>query len=334
MPEPILAVHDLSKSYAPKVGVVGRIQGESPQAVRPALASVSLVLAPGEVLGIVGESGSGKTTLARCIPLLERPDSGRVIFEGRDLTAMKPGELRRERRRIQIVFQDPFSSLNPRYTVQSQLSEVLQVHRLVPGSQVEARVRQLLDQVGLPGSAMARYPSDFSGGQRQRICIARALAAEPSVLIADECVSALDVSIQAQILNLMTELQERLSLALIFISHNLHVVRHVAPRIAVMFGGRVVESVPAKVAFQDARHPYARALVAAVPRLDADRLEALEGPPAELAGVLPVAGCPYRERCPQAFEPCETVDPPLVSVDGTHEVACHYVAQNQAGSPS
>ena len=325
MPEPILAAEGLSKSYHhERAPFLRRDRGPSgvPR-VRPALLDVSFALARGEVLGIVGESGSGKSTLARCVTLLERPDSGRVLFEGRDLTAMRSAALRATRRHIQVVFQDPYSSLNPRYSIQSQLSEVLTVHRLVPARDVDARVTFLLDQVGLPASARHRYPADFSGGQRQRVSIARALAAEPAVLIADEAVSALDVSIQAQILNLLLDLQERLSLALVFISHNLHVVRHVAPRVAVMFGGRIVEMIPPGVDLEDARHPYTRALVAAIPKLTTGGLAALDGPPADLAGVLPVVGCPFRERCPLRYDPCETIDPALVAAAPDHLVACH-----------
>ena len=325
MAEPILVAERLVKSYSREHrSILARIRGGATRAahLRPALVDVSFSLGRGEVLGIVGESGSGKSTLARCVTLLERPDSGRVLFEGRDLTAMRPGDLRGQRRRIQIVFQDPYSSLNPRYSVQSQLAEVLTVHRIVPAPEVDARIAALLDQVGLPASARRRFPSEFSGGQRQRICIARALAADPAVLIADEAVSALDVSIQAQILNLLLDLQESLSLAMVFISHNLHVVRHVAPRVAVMFGGRIVETLPPGVELEDARHPYTAALVAAVPKLAAGGLERLEGPPAELAGALSIVGCPYRERCPLRHAPCETIDPPLAPVSGDHLVAC------------
>jgi oligopeptide/dipeptide ABC transporter ATP-binding protein len=331
MADPILTAEHLSRIYhRDRSSLLDRVRGRPlpPQRVRPALLDVSFTLDRGEVLGVVGESGSGKSTLARCVTLLERPDAGRVVFDGRDLTAMGPVELRGKRRGIQIVFQDPYSSLNPRYTVQSQLAEVLTVHALAPRREIDTRVAALLDQVGLPGRARHRYPLEFSGGQRQRICIARALAAEPAVLIADEAVSALDVSIQAQILNLLLELQERLSLAMIFISHNLHVVRHVAPRVAVMFGGRIIETIPPGVPLEDAKHPYTRALVAAVPKLEVRRLESLEVPPAELAGILPTVGCPFRERCPLRFEPCETIDPPLVALvrDGSvndHSVACH-----------
>jgi oligopeptide/dipeptide ABC transporter ATP-binding protein len=331
MPEPILIAEGLTRSYAEGPKLLDRVRGQGERrGLRPALHSVSLSLDPGEVLGVVGESGSGKSTLAKCLTLLERPDAGRVWFNGQDLTAMRGKDLREARRRIQVVFQDPFSSLNPRYTVQSQISEVLRVHRLVPASAVEARVGELLDQVGLPASARGRYPADFSGGQRQRICIARALAAEPAVLIADEAVSALDVSIQAQILNLLLDLRARLGLAMIFISHNLHVVRHVAPRIAVMFGGRIVESLPAEVALDDARHPYTRALVAAIPRLDEWHPEPDAAAPADLATALPTMGCPFRDRCPLRFDPCETDDPPLLPIGENHLVACHYVA----GAPS
>lgn len=327
MAEPVLVAEGLTRTYAEGPSLLERVRGRAEHRdVRPALNGVSLSLEGGEVLGVVGESGSGKSTLAKCLTLLERPDAGRVWFRGQDLTDLRGTELRGARRRIQVVFQDPYSSLNPRYTVHSQISEVLRVHRLVPSGAVNARVGELLDQVGLSASARDRYPADFSGGQRQRICIARALAAEPAVLIADEAVSALDVSIQAQILNLLLDLQERLNLAMIFISHNLHVVRHVAPRIAVMFGGRVVESLPPEVALDAARHPYTQALVAAIPRLDEWHPEPDAAAPADLATALPTVGCPFRERCPLRFDPCETDDPPLLPVEGQHGVACHHVA--------
>lgn len=332
MSEPILVAEGLTRTFAEAPDLLDRIRRRAEHRdVRPALHDVSLSLEAGEVLGVVGESGSGKSTLAKCLTLLERPDAGRVWFKGQDLTALRGTQLREARRRIQVVFQDPFSSLNPRFTVQSQISEVLRVHRLVPYAAVDARVGELLDQVGLPASARDRYPADFSGGQRQRICIARALAAEPAVLLADEAVSALDVSIQAQILNLLLDLQERLGLAMIFISHNLHVVRHVAPRIAVMFGGRIVESLPAQVPLDAARHPYTQALVAAIPRLDEWHPEPDAAAPADLATALPTVGCPFRERCPLRFDPCETDDPPLLPRDGQHRVACHHVAGTPSG---
>ena len=329
MPDPILVAEGLTKTFGEQRTLLEKLRVGSPRLLtRPALLNVSLSLRAGEVLGVVGESGSGKSTLAKCLTLLERPDSGRVTFEGEDLTALRGRRLRGARRRLQVVFQDPYSSLNPRYTVNSQLMEVLSVHQLVPPLVREARVLKLLDQVGLSPSARHRYPSAFSGGQRQRICIARALAAEPSVLIADEAVSALDVSVQAQVLNLLVDLQDTLGLAMIFISHNLHVVRHVAPQVAVMFGGRIVELLPAEVPLTQAAHPYTQALVSAIPTLDAGPLGTDETKPADLAGALPVQGCPYRERCPLRFEPCETIDPLLLSIEQRqHLVACHAVAR-------
>jgi oligopeptide transport system ATP-binding protein len=294
--------------------------------VRPALNAVSLSLLRGDVLGIVGESGSGKSTLARCTALLERPDRGRIVFDGIDLTALEPRALRAQRRRMQIVFQDPYSSLNPRMTVGDALSEVLTVHHLAKGPAVAARVQQLLDLVGLPVAAIGRYPSDFSGGQRQRICIARALAAEPELLIADEAVSALDVSIQAQILNLLLDLRSELNLSMIFISHNLYVVHRVAQRFGVMFGGRLVEVIPDGVPLNAARHPYTQALLAAAPRVDRPPVADMERRDADLVTALPLEGCPYRERCPHAFAPCPTVDPPLLPVERPdHLAACHWV---------
>jgi len=286
----------------------------------------SLSLERGEAIGVVGESGSGKSTLARCLALLERPDAGRVLLDGVDLTRLSRRQLRRSRRRIQVVFQDPYSSLNPRLTVGSALREVLSVHHLVPRDQIPRRVGELLDQVGLATRAVERYPSDFSGGQRQRICIARALAADPEVLIADEPVSALDVSIQAQILNLLADLRVRLQLSMIFISHDLHVVRYIAPRIAVMFGGRIVEVLPPGLPLERARHPYTEALLAARSRLEPGWLAHTGRLDGELAAALPATGCPFRARCPHALAVCETVDPPLRGLVSGHAVACHHVA--------
>jgi oligopeptide transport system ATP-binding protein len=332
MPEPILVAEGLTRTFAEPPSLLDRVRRRAEHAdLRPALNDVSLSLDAGEVLGVVGESGSGKSTLAKCLTLLERPDAGRVWFQGKDLTTLRGTELREARRHIQVVFQDPYSSLNPRFSVQSQIGEVLRVHRLVPPRAVDSRIGELLDQVGLPASARTRYPADFSGGQRQRICIARALAAEPAVLLADEAVSALDVSIQAQILNLLLDLQERLNLAMIFISHNLNVVRHVAPRVVVMFGGRIVESLPPRIPLDAARHPYTQALVAAIPRLDEWHPEPDAAAPADFATALPTIGCPFRERCPARFEPCETDDPRLLPLDGQHRVACHYVEATGSG---
>jgi oligopeptide/dipeptide ABC transporter ATP-binding protein len=274
------------------------------------------------VLGVVGESGSGKTTLARCLTMLVRPDAGRVVLEGRDLGALGGRALRAHRRRIQVIFQDPYASLNPRLSVAAALEEVLRVHDLVPRVDVARRVAELLDLVGLSARAGARYPSDFSGGQRQRICIARALAAEPSVLVADEAVSALDVSIQAQVINLLLSLRERLGLSIVFISHDLHVVRRVAPKIVVMFGGRIVEMLPPDVPLEGAEHPYTRALVAAVPRLDAMALPEVEA--REVTAALPSEGCPFRDRCRLATDICTVEDPPLRPAAGGVVVACHH----------
>jgi oligopeptide/dipeptide ABC transporter ATP-binding protein len=321
MDDPLLVVEGLSKSFAPR----RQRFGPPPAPIRPALDDVSLVVQRGETLGIVGESGSGKTTFARCVTLLQRPDRGHVIFQGKDLMTLAPAQLRAFRRQIQVIFQDPYSSLNPRLSVGQTLSEVLSVHRLVRRGGEPTRVRELLELVGLPADAATRYPSDLSGGQRQRVCIARALAAEPQLLIADEAVSSLDVSIQAQILNLLFDLRRDLALSLIFISHNLYVVRRIAQRVAVMFGGRVIELMPEGVPLEEAQHPYTRALLEAAPRIDR-RISALERVDADLASILPLTGCPYRERCPYAFPLCET-DPPLLKIEGEHRSACHLVTR-------
>lgn len=313
----ILAASALTKTYREHGFIAGR------SAVRPALLDVSLELRRGDVLGVVGESGSGKTTLARCLTGLETPDRGEVMLDGLPLLRLKGQQLRAQRRRIQIVFQDPFASLNPRLSVRSALTEVLRVHKLVPRAQTEARIQELLELVGLRARVADRFPADFSGGQRQRICLARALAAEPDVLIADEAVSSLDVSIQAQVINLLTDLRQELGLTMIFISHDLHVVQHVAPNVAIMFGGRIVEFLRDLSSLEQARHPYTIMLHNSLPSLEAQRLPTFHG--TDLSSALPQVGCPFRERCDFAFETCSQVDPPLAALDQRHLVACHYV---------
>ena len=323
MPDPILRGTHVVKRFGKRADT------------RPAVADVSVSVWTGQTLGIVGESGSGKSTLARCLALLEVPDEGQIVFAGLDMRVLRGRELRSVRRRIQIIFQDPFSSLNPRLTVGQTLEEVLTVHQIVPPARRRARTAELLDRVGLPASAAGRYPAAFSGGQRQRICLARALAAEPEVLIADEPVSALDVSIQAQILNLLRDLQQELGLAIFFVSHNLFVVQYMTDDIAIMFGGRIVEQLPGDTPLREARHPYTQALVAAAPRLapaSGPRVESRGG----LSSTLPATGCPYRQRCPHAFAPCESIDPAALPVDSNpnHLVACHYVAMNTSSANS
>ena len=325
MTAPILRGENLSKDF--DRGRARRLWAK-PTTSRPALLDVSVSLERGEVLGIVGESGSGKSTLVRCLTLLERPDSGRVLLEGTDISALGPNELRAQRRQIQMVFQDPYASLNPRMTVGQALREVLAVHRLARGADADKRVESLLNLVGLSNSAQPRYPADFSGGQRQRICIARALAAEPKILVADESVSALDVSIQAQILNLLSDLRRELGLSMLFISHDLGVVSYISDRVAVMFGGRIIETLGHGKTLQSARHPYTRALHDAVPNL-----AGLPAPPPRgVPLVSTVQGCPFRGRCPHAVDDCQAHDPELVSLESEHAVACHHPFSNPSGA--
>jgi oligopeptide/dipeptide ABC transporter ATP-binding protein len=276
-----------------------------------ALSGVSVAVHAGETLGIVGESGCGKSTLARALVRLHRPDAGMVRFEGDDIASLTGPALLRFNRAVQMVFQDPFASLNPRMTVGATLAEALRVHHIVAEADIQARVLALLDQVQIPASAAARHPHEFSGGQRQRIGIARALAVEPRVIIADEPVSALDVSVQAQIVNLFVELQERLGLALVFITHDLRLVRHMTHRVAVMYLGRVVETGPTQTLFAAPRHPYTRALISAVPSLTPGqpKAEAVRG---ELPSPLnPPSGCAFHPRCPIAEPRCAVEAPNL-----------------------
>jgi oligopeptide/dipeptide ABC transporter ATP-binding protein len=327
MPEPLLEVRDLSMSFPLRGGLGRRLRREPPEVLR-AVDGVDLEIARGETLGLVGESGCGKSTLGRCIVGLYRPTAGEIRY-GNELLGVD--RTRAERRRIQMVFQDPYSSLNPRMTVRQTLSELLRAHRMVPKALVDARCRELLDLVGLGPRALDAHPRQFSGGQRQRISIARALALEPELLVADEPVSALDVSVQATVLNLLEELREKLGLTVLLIAHNMAVVRHVCDRVAVMYLGRIVETAPTAELFADPRHPYTQGLLRAVPRLvpgrTADTVGVVGDPPSP---VDVPTGCRFHPRCPIAQEPlCSTEDPPLAAgaERPSHRAACHFAWQ-------
>jgi oligopeptide/dipeptide ABC transporter ATP-binding protein len=301
-------------------------------AVVRAVDGVSFAIPRGETFALVGESGCGKTTVGRAVLRLVEPTAGSVRFDGRDLLALPRRELRRQRREMQLVFQDPYSSLNPRLTVGEIVGEAMEVHGIARGREREDRVAALLERVGLAAAYRSRYPHEFSGGQRQRIGIARALALQPSFIVCDEAVSALDVSIQAQILNLLRDLQEELSLTYLFISHDLNVVEHIADRVGVMYLGRLVENAPADELFADPKHPYTRALLSANPVPDPD----VRREPVPLQGevpspIAPPSGCHFHPRCPRAFEPCPTVDPPAVTLADGCEVVCHLYPEAGAG---
>ncbi|HEX3853337.1 MAG TPA: ABC transporter ATP-binding protein [Polyangiaceae bacterium] len=302
---PLLEVTGLRKYFPVRGGIFGKVANHV-----HAVEDVSFSIKKGQTLGLVGESGCGKTTVGRLVLRLLEPTAGSVRFAGEDLLQLSPARLRQMRRRMQIVFQDPYSSLNPRRTVGDAIGEPLFVHGLARGAALDQRVAELLERVGLPGSYRSRYPHEFSGGQRQRVCIARALALGPELVVCDEAVSALDISIQAQILNLLSDLQDEYGLTYLFISHNLNVVRHIADRIAVMYLGNLVEVADADELFESPLHPYTRALMSANPVPDPDvplRPVFLKG---ELPSPLdPPSGCRFHTRCPNAFEPCSSVVP-------------------------
>jgi oligopeptide/dipeptide ABC transporter ATP-binding protein len=315
----LLEVNNLVKHFVAERSVFGR-----PTAYIKAVDGVSFGVEAGKTLALVGESGCGKSTVSRLVLRLIEPDAGAIQFEGRDLLAFDANELRAFRRKAQIIFQDPYASLNPRMTVGQILSEPLALHELVPPAQRRARVEQLLRLVGLDPRFARRYSHEFSGGQRQRIAIARALAVEPKLIICDEPVSALDVSIRSQILNLLRDLQDRLGLAYIFVSHDLAVVKHIAHRVAVMNFGVIVETADTEALFASPRHPYSRALLSAIPlpQPQAKRNRVvLQG---EMPSALnPPSGCRFRTRCPYAIERCRSEVPELLADGAGHATACH-----------
>jgi oligopeptide transport system ATP-binding protein len=319
MTAPVLEIDGLAKHFPVKRGVLGRTSG-----VVKAVDGVSLTLGKGETLALVGESGCGKSTLGRMALRLIEPSAGVVRVNGEDLTGLSREALRRRRRMMQIVFQDPFASLNPRMAVFDILAEPIRLHGLAEGPALTARVHELLGLVGLAPHHAERFPHEFSGGQRQRIGLARAISTNPDLVVCDEPVSALDVSIQAQVVNLLQDLQERLGLAYLFIAHDLAVVKHIATRVAVMYLGRIVETGPKATIYGRPRHPYTQALLAAAPRPDpalrgAARTILQGDPPSPLN---PPSGCAFHPRCAFAVERCKAERPELRALDGA-DVACH-----------
>jgi oligopeptide transport system ATP-binding protein len=319
----LLEVRGLAMHFPLRGGLGRRLRRQQSLLLR-AVDGVDLEVGEGEIVGLVGESGCGKSTLGRCIVGLYEPTAGEVRYRGGVLPAKRD---RATRRQMQMVFQDPYSSLNPRMTVRQMLRELLTVHAVVPKDRVGKRCVELLDLVGLSPRSLDAYPRQFSGGQRQRVSIARALALEPKLLVADEPVSALDVSVQATVLNLLEELRERLGLSILLIAHNMAIVRHTCDRVAVMYLGRIVETAPTAALFSDPRHPYTQGLLRAVPRLEPGRAHAtiavVGDPPSPVE--LPT-GCRFHPRCPIAQPVCSAEDPALAPGPGTieHVAACHF----------
>ncbi len=322
----ILSVRNLVKRYPIQGGLLSKEVGS----VR-AVSDVSFDIKKGETFGLVGESGCGKSTLGRTILRLTEPSSGQIFFKGQDITTLNPHDLRKLRRQMQIIFQDPYASLNPRMTVESILGEPLTIHGICNSKQERReRILSLLDRCGLRRESISRYPHEFSGGQRQRICIARALAVEPDFIVCDEPVSALDVSIQAQIVNLMQDLQRDLGLTYLFIAHDLKVVQHISTRVAVMYLGKIVELASSDDLYQNPKHPYTQALLSAIPIPDPTRKRERIILKGDVPSPLqPPPGCYFHPRCPRSKEDCKIASPRLEQQSDpsreSHEVSCHYV---------
>ncbi|PWM38910.1 MAG: dipeptide ABC transporter ATP-binding protein [Clostridiales bacterium] len=319
MSEPILKVEHLKKYFVAGGGFLG-----GNQRVIKAVDDVSFTLLPGETLGLVGESGCGKSTTGRTVLRLYEPTDGRIIFEGADITNLSGRELLPYRRKMQMIFQDPYASLDSRMTVGDIVSEPLDIHHLASGKEREEQVRSLLERVGLKPEYASRYPHEFSGGQRQRIGIARALAVRPRFIVCDEPISALDVSIQAQVVNMLEDLQEEFALTYLFIAHDLSMVKHISTRIGVMYLGKLVELGQSDQLYHDPQHPYTKALLSAIPvpnpKAKKERIVLQGDVPSPLN---PPSGCPFRTRCPHAMKVCAEVEPRLQNISDERQVACH-----------
>jgi peptide/nickel transport system ATP-binding protein/oligopeptide transport system ATP-binding protein len=324
----LLRVENLSKHYGGRRNLVERLTGV-PQTVVRAVDDVSLAIGRGEILGLIGESGCGKSTLGRTILRLHEPTAGRTIYDGTDLGTLDAAEMKAMRRRMQIIFQDPYASLNPRRTVAEIVGLPLQLHGLATGENARATVARIIEKVGLKTNQMDRYPHQFSGGQRQRIGIARALVSNPEFIVCDEPVSALDVSIQAQIIALLQELKQEMGLTYLFISHDISVIGYLSDRVAVMYLGEIVETGPAEAVLQGPRHPYTQSLMSAVPAIDAPGRHARVRLTGDLPSPLdPPKGCKFHTRCPLAIEMCRSVAPVTETVGPGHQAACHRLHEN------
>jgi oligopeptide/dipeptide ABC transporter ATP-binding protein len=325
---PLIEVRNLTKHFPIKGGVFGRTIGQV-----QAVDGIDFDIMPTETLGLVGESGCGKTTAGRSLLRLIEPTAGTAQYKNQDLFKLPPRELRKVRRHLQIIFQDPFSSLNPRMTVENLIGEAMQLHGLVEAQDVRERVQDLLERVGLQGSYVSRYPHEFSGGQRQRIGIARALALRPEFIVCDEAVSALDVSVQAQVINLLQDLQDEFNLSYLFIAHDLSVVRHISDRVAVMYLGNIVELADCDELYAHPAHPYTQSLLSAIPEPNPRRVKEriiLRGDVP--TPINPPSGCRFHTRCPAAYARCSQETPELKQVAAGHFVACHlYTEPSRAG---